>query len=254
MRLLHPFPTRRSPMGHSSRHLRTRQIETLRRQFAQTDGLAFVEVLPAQRLKRALLEERVRWREKVFTPVVTLWAFLAQVASPGGSCRAAVARVLAWLVSQGQKPCRPKTGPYCKARQRLPESLLKRLTRETGRTLHTESPADWLWHGRRVKVVDGTTVSMPDTAANQKAYPQHNAQQPGLGFPIARAVVVFCLACGTVIDAALGRYQGKRTGENTLLRELDTAFDPGDVLLGDRCFAGYFDLASWQARSVDVVV
>src|SRR5205085_5017661 len=150
MRLLHPFPTRRSPMGHSSRHLRTRQIETLRRQFAQTDGLAFVEVLPAQRLKRALLEERVRWREKVFTPVVTLWAFLTQVASPDGSCRAAVARVLAWLVSQGEKPCSPETDPYCKARQRLPETLLPRLARETAGALHAQAAESWHWHGRRV--------------------------------------------------------------------------------------------------------
>jgi hypothetical protein len=241
-------------MPHSTARRRTGQIETLRRQFGQADGLAFAEVLPAERVERALREEGATWREKVYTPLVTLWAFLTQVASPDGSCRAAVARVLAWLVSQGQKPCTPKADPYCKARGRLPESLLVRLTRETGRALHDDAPADWHWKGRRVKVADGTTISMPDTEANQQAYPQPTAQQPGRGFPIARAVVVFCLACGSVLDAALGRYQGKRTGATALLRTLETAFAPGNVVLGDRSFSGYFDLALWQGRDVDAVV
>src|SRR5262245_13110243 len=100
-----------------------RQIETLRAQLAQPDALAFAEILHAERVEAALRAEGVGWRHKVFTPLVTLWAFLAQVISPDGCCRAAVARVLAWLIAQGQKPCRPSTGGYCKARARLPEGL-----------------------------------------------------------------------------------------------------------------------------------
>ena len=241
-------------MPHSNLGRRGRQIETLRTQFAQADGLPFADVLSADRIETALRDEDATWREDVYTPLLTLWAFLSQVVCPDGSCRAAVARVLAWLVSQDETPCRPQTGPYCKARQRLPESLLRRLVRETGRAVHGPSPAAWRWKGRRVKVVDGTTVSMPDTAENQAAYPQQTAQAPGLGFPIARLVVVFSLACGTVIDAALGRYQGKQAGETALLRGLDAALEPGDVLLGDRCYGGWFDLALLQDRGVDAVV
>ncbi len=240
-------------MPHSTPRRRARQIECLRRQFAQADHAEFADVLPAERVERALAEERVSWPEKVYTPALTLWAFLAQVADPDGSCRAAVARVLAWLVARGERPCSPKTDPYCKARGRLPEALFVRLTRETGRALHEELPAEWRWRGRRVKVVDGTTVSMPDTPANQAEYPQHTAQRPGLGFPIARVVVVFCLACGAALDAALGRYQGKQTGETALLRGLDGALDPGDVVLGDRCFGGYLELALGRRRGIDAV-
>src|SRR5262249_25772256 len=149
-----------------------------------------------------------------------------------GCCRAAVARVLAWLIAQGQKPCRPSTGGYCKARARLTEGLPRRLTRHTGRTLHRQAGDNWLWEGRPVKVADGTPLSIPDTKANQQAYPQPDAQQPGLGFPIVRVLVVFCLATGAVIDAALGRYHGKRTGEAALLRQLTDAFEAGDVVLG----------------------
>jgi hypothetical protein len=239
---------------YSTGRCHARQIETLRTQFAQADGLPFAEVLTAERLERALCEEQAAWREQVYTPPLTLWAFLSQMVSPDGSCRAAVARVLAWLVCRGEEPCSPKTDPYCKARQRLPESLFRRLVRETGQELHRRSEPQWLWKGRRVKIADGTTVSLPDTPANQAAYPQSPTQQPGLGFPLARLVVVFGLACGTVLEAALGRYQGKQAGENSLLRTLADSLEPGDVLLADRYFGGWFDLALWQQRGVDAVV
>src|SRR4051812_34559667 len=183
-------------MTDSTPRRRCRQVELLRSRFGQADSLAFADVLPAARVAAALEQEGATWRDGVYSPLLTLWAFLSQVASPDGSCRAAVARVLAWLVSQGERPCTPKTDPYCKARQRLPEALFPRLVRETGAALHAAAPAAWRWRGRRVKVVDGSTVSMPDTPANQAAYPQPASQEPGLGFPIARVVVVFCLACG----------------------------------------------------------
>jgi hypothetical protein len=238
---------------HSTARRQARQIETLRTQFAQADGLPFADLLTAERLEQALGEEKATWREAVWTPVLTLWAFLSQITSPDGSCRLTVDRVLAWLVSRGEEPCSPKTDPYCKARQRLPESLLQRLMRETGQSLQQLSPAAWLWKNRCVKIADGTTVSMPDTPENQAAYPQPATQKPGLGFPIARLLVVFSLACGTVLDAALGRYHGKQQGENSLLRALDQALEPGDVLLADRYYSGWFDIAWWQQRGVDVV-
>jgi hypothetical protein len=241
-------------MAYCTPRSQAHQIESLRTQFAQADGLPFADVLSTQRLETALCEERATWRHKIFTPALTLWAFLSQILSADGSCAACVARVLSWLIARGQPPCSPQTGPYCKARQRLPESLLPRLTRDTGRRLHDAVPDDWLWKGRRVKLVDGTTVSMPDTPANQDAYPHSPSQATGVGFPIARMVVVFCLACGTVLDAALGRYQGKKTGENSLLRTLDDALQEGDVVLGDRYFSGYFDLALWRQRGIDAVV
>jgi DDE family transposase len=230
-----------------------RQVNLLRTQFAQKEGLPFAEVLPAERVEQVLEQEGVQSRDCVFTLPLTLWAFLSQVVSADGSCRATVARVLAWLVSRGERPCSPKTDPYCKARQRLPENLFLRLMRETGQTLHQQVPADWLWNGRRVKIADGSSVLMSDTPANQAEFPQVPGQKPGLGFPILRLVVVFCFACGTVLDAAVAPYKGKLTGETALLRSLEKCFEPGDVLLLDRYFSGYCDLAWWQVRSVDVV-
>lgn len=241
-------------MSHFNFSARSRQIESVRRRFGQADGLPFSDVLPAEEIEQAMQGEGVRFREAVLNPYVTLWAFLSQVLDRDGSCRAAVARLIAWLSARGEETCSPETSPYCKARKRLPEEALKNLARQTGRRLHEKDEATWRWKGRRVKMVDGSTISMPDTPANQAAYPQSRSQKPGVGFPLARVVVVFCLACGSVLDAALGRYRGKQTGENALLRSLEDCFEKDDVFLADRYYCGYCDLALMLQRGVDVVV
>ena len=187
------------------------------------------------------------WKSILYTPWLTFWAFFWQVLSPDRSCRAALKRLAAWMARRGQKLDDEDTGPYCKARARLPESVLHRLMRLAGRQPHQEAAEDWRWCGRRVKVVDGSTAIMPDTAANQKAYPQSPSQKPGLGFPIARFVVIFCLATGSVLEAAIGKYQGKQTGENALFRSLWDELEPGDVVLGDRYYGSYFDIAHVEA-------
>jgi len=229
-------------------------LRSLCAQFGQQDGLPFSNVLSAEQVEQALRDEGLTWRDRIFSPALTLWAFLTQSLSPDGSCVAAVAGVIAWLVRHGRPTCAAHTGSYCKARKRLPEGVVRRLVHETGQALHQQVPDGWHWHGRQVKVVDGTTLSMPDTVAHQTAYPQHNAQKPGIGFPILRVVSIFCLASGAVVHAAIGRYQGPRSGENSMLREMGDGLEPGDVLLGDCAFSSYFDLADRRARGVDAVV
>lgn len=224
------------------------QLELLCRQFGADAALPFAPLLRADRVVNVLTEVGAAGRDCVYTPVVTLWAFLSQCLCPDGSCRQAVARVLAWLVSHGRRACSAKTDPYCKARQRLPLDLFTRLVRTTGRDLAEQLPDAWRWRGHRVKLVDGSTVTMPDTPALQAAYPQQCQQAPGLGFPIARVVVVFCLACGTVLDAALGKYQGKATGENKLFRALADGIEADDVFVGDRYYGSFWELALLNRR------
>jgi putative transposase len=136
----------------------------------------------------------------------------------------------------------------------LPEAVAQKLLRQTGRQPERDAPPEWLWHQRRVLVADGTTVTMPDTPANQQEYPQIPGQQAGCGFPIVRMVVLFSLAVGTAIEVALGQYAGQRTGENSLLRTLRDQLEPGDVLLLDRAYCSWFDLAGWRSHGVDAVV
>ena len=109
---------------------------------------------------------------------------------------------------------------HCKARKRLPLELIRRLALKVGETLEHEIPVDWKWRGRSVKLMDGTTISMPDTASNQSVYPQSGVQQAGLGFPLAMLVAVISLSTGAVLEWVLGPCRGKHTGEQALFREL----------------------------------
>ena len=145
------------------------------------------------------------------------------------------------------------TGPYCKARQRLPLALLHEAVQSTGSSLHGQVPESWKWQGYNVKVVDGTTVLMPDTPANQAQFPQPRSQKVGLGFPIARLVGVMSLSSGAVVDYALGPYRGKKTGELSLLAQQLDALSLGDLLLGDRYYGTYALIAQQQQRQIPVL-
>jgi hypothetical protein len=162
--------------------------------------------------------------------------------------------LLAYRTARGLPRCSPDTGAYCKARARLPEELLQELTRSTGRQLHEQAAAAWLCNGRRVKVVDGTGISMPDTEKNQKAYPKSKKAPPGVGFPILRLVVVFSLAVGTVLEAALGPFYGKGSGELSLFRRLLAELQLNDILLADRLYATYWNVAYAVMGGFDVVL
>jgi hypothetical protein len=110
------------------------------------------------------------------------------------------------LVAMGREPCSAATGAYCKARAKLPERLLRRLTYQVGAKLDDQAPDDWRWLKRRVLLVDGTTVTLADTPPNQRAYPQARTQKKGLGDPILRLVVLLTYATAGVVGAACRAY------------------------------------------------
>jgi len=216
-------------------------------------GLFFSDRLSPESVRLACEQLQHEFRERVFSPAVTLWVFLSQVLSADHSCREAVAKLNFWRVARNLAPCSPDTGSYCEARQHLPESLFAELVRATGKELTDQTDRAWHWLGRVVKVIDGSTVTMPDTPANQSEYPQSGVQAEGVGFPIARIVVVFSLAVGAVIDTAIGPYQGKQTGENNLFRGLCDVLRAGEVALADRFYASFWDFALLLERKVDLV-
>lgn len=216
--------------------------------------LYFAALLDQESILEAFGSASSVWQGWLYTPAVTTWVFLSQCLSPDHSCRDAVARLAAWLSAQGRRPCSADTGAYCTAREQLPEAGCHRLVCRTGRDVEEAAPHEWLWKGRRVRIVDGSTITMPDTAENQAEYPQLESQLPGCAFPIARIVVVLSLAVGTVLEAAIGQYQGKQTGENSMFRSLHDGLDKGDLVLADRYFSGWFDVALLVERGVDAVV
>lgn len=230
-----------------------RQLSDLKKRFSTAPDLPFSRVLSPERLEAAVSELGVLYRDRMYPPCVTLWVFLSQVLSADHSCRDAVVRLLAYRVASGQSPCSTQTGSYCTARRKLPEALVSSCVRQTGRELEEQAPAPWLFQGRPVKLVDGATASMPDTPANESAFGKATNQYGSVGFPIVRLVVLLGLATGAVLEMAAGRYQGKKTGELSLFRSIQHSLESGDILLGDRIFGTYCDIAKLKRRSVDGV-
>lgn len=229
------------------------QVRFLQRQFLQDGELPFGDLLSVDVIQQALTAIEAQWNDRIYTPLVTLWVFVGQVISADHSCRAAVARLIAYRVSQDLSACSSKTGAYCRARMRLPEDFFAKIARAVGCQLEDQVEKPWLWKGRRVYMFDGTTISMPDTPSNQQAYPQSNKQTPGVGFPIARIGAVLSLSCGTVLDLAVAAYSGKGQGEVTLLRQLWNLFQPGDVVLADSLMCNWRNLYELQQRGIYVV-
>lgn len=229
------------------------QVRFLQHQFLQDGNLPFSDILSMELIEQALTALQIGLIDCLYTPLVTLCVFLGQVLSADHSCRAAVARLIAYRVARKERPCSAETGAYCQARKRLPEEFFSQLARQTGRQLGAHAKSGWLWKNRRIHIFDGATVSMPDTAENQRAYPQPPQQKPGLGFPLARIAVIFSLACGAVLDVGICRYAGKGQSELALLRQMWSIFQPGDIMLADRLMCAWTELVMLKQRDVDCV-
>lgn len=206
-----------------------------------------------RRLASIVQAECGDYRERLYPPLTTLGLFIEQALSADGACQDAVARHLSARCARDEPPCSLNTGPYCKARQRLPYTLTETLLVAVGMRLEQAAPMDWRWRGRRVKLLDGTTVSMPDTATNQAVYPQSGEQRPGLGFPVAQLVGLISLATGAVLGVASGSTKGKGSGEQALFRQLMPLLESGDLILADRYHCTYFTLAMLKTRGVDML-
>jgi hypothetical protein len=187
------------------------------------------------------------FRQRVFTLWRTFWLFLFQTLSPGQSCRETVQAAKVWLQEDALSA---STSAYCQARARLPPSLLDHAFAGGAQRLCAQVPPAALWRGRRVRVVDGTSVRLPDTAANQKAYPQPKTQKLGCGFPVARLIVLFCLACGALVAYELSALD---MAERELWRRIWDLLEAGDVALGDRGFCSLGEFWWLSRRGVDCV-
>ena len=126
------------------------------------------------------------------------------------------------------------------------------LTVEIGAEVEQHIDAAFLWKGLHAKLADGFTFTMPDTPANQAAYPQTKSQKKGVGFPIARACVILSLATACGLELAEGPYSGKETGETALLRGLLDSFSAGDLLVADRYYCSFLMIALFMQQQVEV--
>lgn len=233
------------------------KLENLQRrikiQTEQVGTFGFFNLLTSPELLSKVEQLQPEYRERKYPPTETLSMFLSQAMSADRSCQNIVnIKALQGSIC-GLNKVSTQTGSYCKARKRLPLKMISELTRCTSQLIDERLPNAWRWQGRKIKLVDGTTITMPDTPENQAAYPQQCGQKPGLGFPICRVVSVVCLASGSIVDSAIGPYKGKGADEHTLLRSMLDSLTTDDVLVGDAYYSSYFLWAELMARGVDAV-
>ena len=227
--------------------------QQFKRRAQRVDAVGFFNLLTGPELLEVTDAHLPKHRERLYPPTVTLSMFMRQALDADGSCQKAVNSWAAQRSAEGLSVQSVRTGGYCKARERLPVSMVTGLTHAVGALISARAEAGWRWRGRHVKLVDGTGISMPDTPENQDCFPQPSSQAEGVGFPLARVVGVICLATGAVIDAAIGPHAGKGSSELGLLRTLAAAFFPGDVMLADAFYCNYFLVATMIAAGVDVL-
>ena len=232
--------------------MRTRlqhQINRIKHSFFQLGTGDYNQLFCSKRLKE-FVEKSGSYRDKIFTPIVTLNIFLWQVLNDNGSCKQAIAHLISDRIFEGLSANSFNTGPYCKARKRLSLPWIIQEVKRIGCSLYIKADKRWRWKGLNVLLVDGTTVLMPDTEENQERYPQQGVQKPGLGFPIARLVGLFSLSTGAIIDYSMGKYQGKSTGETSLFSPLIDSLTAGDLLLADRYYCTYAIIMRLKLKGV----
>lgn len=214
--------------------------------FLAQPGLPFAEVLSSERIERIFAKHgNLFGSGAIYSTAVMVWSFLGQVLRDGkeASCQSAVARVVTHCQQWGTAIPTADTGDYCKARAKLSEAALRDLTREVAAETEQRADASWLTKGLHAKLIDGFTFTMPDTPENQREYPQPKTQKPGVGLPIARVTTIVSLATACLVDAAIGPYQGKQTGEPALLRSILGSLLPGDLAVADRYFCSFMMIA-----------
>jgi hypothetical protein len=205
-------------------------------------------------LETSVGEERIRKafegftiRERIYFTWPLFQVFLNQVAS-GISCSEAIV----WGISQKLLPLwtSPETSAYCNAKSRLPEMPIFDLMKSVGVEVEAHTHRNHKIFGRNVKVVDGTSVQLTDTESNQKVYPQPDGQEPGCGQPHMKICALMGLGTGAIIDCVVDAY---KVSERTMFRSLWRSLEKGDIVLGDRGFGSYAEVATLLNMGVDFV-
>lgn len=235
----------------SNQLYRSAQIKKQKEALLDGQGDISLAAILNGELCQHIFSECREFRDRIYNPLNTVFLFIKQVLSPDKSCKKTVNGVLVEKLITNKNRVSTNTGPYCKARQRLPETAVHELVQVTGKLATEKVPSRWQPYGRELKVFDGSTCKMPDTKENQMAFPQHKNQQKGVGFPIIRFLVVMSLSVGTVIDYAMDAYTGKGTGESSLLRRIFDCINKDDIVLGDRYFPNFFLMADLKMKGAD---
>lgn len=264
----------------SSSRVNTASFSLFKRSMMQDASLPLTDVIDDQRWQQVFDDHEIEFgndTDAVYTPAITLWALLSQVFFSGEqrSCKAAVIRVASLGAALGRRVCSTNTGAYCRARLKLPFTVIREIVRGIATDAETACPqnvnqtreqstarlappvvADVKSRSTngRILLVDGFTITAADTPENQRVYPQNPAQKPGLGFPILRCVSLISMTTGLLVDLVTGPYSGKGSGETALFWQMLNTLQPGDTLVADSYYCTYWLVSACRARGVQILM
>ena len=241
------LPKQRQPVRTAQQKLTDKLFELKKKSFIQL-GECFGKFIPSHYLNPS--KSGAHSRNRVFSKQNTFWAFLSQVLDAEGGCKEVVLKFQAFVAKSSGKPMACSTSAYCQARKNLDESWLSAIFKSLSQQL-CHAVCKTRLQGRRVIVVDGTGLSMPDTLKNQEEWPQQKNQKLGCGFPQAALCACFNLENGALLSYALGN---KKSHELPMLRQQQSTFKKGDIFLGDKGFCSYYDQSTFKDKGVDSVV
>src|SRR5216684_2241422 len=152
------FPSWAGGFAHQLQKLRSTTPPTLH-QFE----LLFAPWIPHWRL--AQQDEGEHSRNRCWNLRLVFWTFLWQVAQPGASCREAIRQAQALCRINGRRLPPDENSPYCQARGALPLERLQEIHQSLVTEAEAASTTKDLWCGHRTFVVDGSTLTAPDSKA-----------------------------------------------------------------------------------------
>lgn len=223
------------------------KLSKIRRKSMGQLAKCFTGFIPAQTLQPH--QSGAQSRRRLFSKENTFWGFFSQILNADAGCSEVVRKFHAFAASQSMSLPSTSTSAYCQARQKLEEIDLENILLHTSKQL-LQREINHALENRRVIVVDGTGVSMPDTAENQQVWPQNRQQKPGCGFPQAFICACFNLQTGALLSYELGN---KKSSELLMLRKQWDTFNAGDIFLGDKGYCSYYDVSKLSDKGVDSV-
>jgi hypothetical protein len=233
--------------------LQPQEVENRIEQLMAADQMRLSKVFTDQDIHQLCKELEIDFRERDYTPAVTLGLFVAQMLSRGDACSTVTARFNRERKREGLSPLSEDGSTYCKARARLPVKLINTLGQRLAHLQKEKTLLQWKWEGRDVYLVDGFTLRAADTLANQEVYPQPASQAKGLGYPQVRVLLTTSLATGCIVNFDTAPLAGKGNGERSLFRNNHGIFKSGDVIVGDSNFETFLDSALLLHQGVYMV-
>lgn len=228
-------------------------LENRIKQMMSTDKMRLSQVFDDAEVHRNCVDLEIHFRERNFTPAITLGLFVCQILSRGDACSTVMAQFNRERKRQGLFPVSEDGTGYAKARAKLTVELIDRLSSKVVKLSQDQSLSQWKWKGLDVYLVDAMVLRAPDRAANQNMYPQPSSQKEGLGFPQVRVLVTTSLATKSITQYNTGPVIGKRTGEVSLFREKHQQFNEGDIIVGDSIFDSFHDSVLLNRQGVEMV-